>query len=274
LEGLTIAEAVDELTNRYSPFINNPCLGVQSCQFLTLQLLQPRPMRVNITGEVNRPGVYVVGNPAGGFNSQLQTVTSAIQLAGGITQLADVRNISVYRPQHVGDDVVFPVNFWTLLQEGALEQDVVLRDGDRIAIPTASVIDNTEITQLATANFSPVTIQVNVVGEVDAPGIVELPPNASMNQAILAAGGLDKPRARGSKVEFIRLNPDGTVTKRTIPLELEDSLNEDTNPALRSNDIIIVRRSSVTRISDYLGAITAPLNPLLSIGAIFRLFGN
>lgn len=274
LNGLTLAEATDLLTRRYSPFINNPCVSSQPCQFLTVQLLQPRPMRVNVTGEVNTPGVYVVGDAAGGFESQTQTVTSAIQLAGGITQLADVRQIQVYRPQQVGDDVVFPVDFWSLLQEGALEQDLVLRDGDRIVIPTATTINNAELTELATANISPSTIQINVVGEVDAPGIVELPPNATMNQAILAAGGLDRSRAKDSKVEFIRLNPDGTVINRTIPLELEDSLNEETNPALRNNDIIIVHRRGITRIGDYLGALTAPLNPILSIGALIRLFDN
>ena len=273
LNGLTLAEATNLLTNRYTPFINNPC-DIQACQFLTMQLLQPRPMRVNVTGEVNRPGVYVVGEPTGGFDSQTQTVTSAIQLAGGITQLADVREIEVYRPQQVGDDVVFPVDFWTLLQEGALEQDLVLRDGDRIVVPTSTVLDNAELTELATANIAPATIQVNVVGEVDAPGIVELQPNASMNQAIMAAGGLDQPRAKKSNVDFIRLNPDGSVVNRRIPFELEDPLNEETNPALRNNDIIVVGRNSRTRISDFLGSLTAPLNPILSIGALFRLFDN
>ena len=275
LDGLTILEATNLLTGLYSPFINNPCLSSQPCQFLTMQLLQPRPMRVNVTGEVNRPGVYVVGDPVGGFDSQTQTVTSAIQLAGGITQLANVRDIEVYRPQQVGDDVVFPVDFWTLLQEGALEQDLVLRDGDRIVVPTVTEIDNAELAELATANFSPATIQVNVVGEVDAPGIVELSPNASMNQAILAAGGLTSPRAKRSKVEFIRVNPDGTATKRTVPLELEDSLNEETNPAMRHNDIIIVRRNTLTRVTDYVGAITAPLGAIFSLERfIDRVFIN
>ena len=213
-----------------------------------MQLLQPRPMRVSVTGEVNRPGVLVVGEPTGGFDSQTQTVTSAIQLAGGITQLANVRDIEVYRPQQVGDDVVFPVDFWQLLQEGALEQDLVLRDGDRIVVPTATTIDNAELTELATANISPATIQVNVVGEVDAPGIVELQPNASMNQAILAAGGLDKSRAKKSRVDFIRLNPDGSVVNRRVSVDLEDPLNEETNPALRNNDIIVVGRNTRTQI--------------------------
>ncbi|NEQ95387.1 MAG: polysaccharide transporter [Cyanothece sp. SIO2G6] len=267
LSGLTMAEATRTLTERYSVYINSPCSDAASCQvqLLTLQLLEPRPMRVNVTGEVNRPGVYVVGNPVGGFNSQEQTVSNAIQLAGGITQLADVRDIEVYRPQRVGDDVVFSVDFWALLQDGALEQDLVLRDGDRVVIPTVSAINDTEITELATANISPETIQVNVVGEVNAPGLVELPPNSSMNQAILAAGGLDRPRAKRSRVEFIRLNPNGTITNRTIPLELEDSVNSETNPALRDNDIIIVNRTTLARVSDLLSAVTAPISAFLGL---------
>lgn len=273
LNGLTLSEATTILTDRYTPFINNPC-DIQPCQFLTMQLLQPRPMRVSVTGEVNRPGVLVVGQTMGELDSQTQTVTSAIQLAGGITQLANVRDIEVYRPQQVGDDVVFPVDFWKLLQEGALEQDLVLRDGDRIIVPTSTTLDSAELTELATANFSPATILVNVVGEVDAPGVIEMQPNASMNQAIMAAGGLDKPRAKKSRVDFIRLNPDGSVVNRRVPLELEDPLNEETNPALRNNDIIVVGRNTRTQISDYLGSIAEPLNPILSIGALIRLFDN
>lgn len=271
LSGLTIAEATRALSDRYAVYINDPCrTDTQFCQvqLLTLKLLQPRPMRVNVTGEVNRPGVYVVGDPRGGFNSQEQTVSTAIQLAGGITQLANVRQIEVYRPQQVGDDVVFAVDFWALLQSGSLEQDLMLRDGDRIVIPTVTAINDAEITEIATANISPESIQVNVVGEVDAPGIVELPPNSSMNQAILAAGGLNRPRAKGAKVEFIRLNPNGTVVNHTVPLELEDSLNPETNPALRDNDIIIVHRSTLTRVSDFLEAL---MNPL---GTVLDLLGN
>ncbi|MGK7889276.1 MAG: polysaccharide biosynthesis/export family protein [Leptolyngbyaceae cyanobacterium] len=267
LSGLTIDEATQLLTDRYALYVNSPCADAPVCpiQLLTIKLLQPRPMRVNVTGEVNRPGVYVVGNPGGGFNSQEQTVSSAIQLAGGITQLADVRQIAVYRPQQVGDDVIFPVDFWTLLQDGALEQDLVLRDGDRIVVPLTTVIDEAEITEISTANISPETIQVNVVGEVDAPGLVDLPPNSSMNQAILAAGGLNRPRAKGSRIEFIRLNPDGTIINRTISLELEDSVNPDTNPALRNNDIIVVNRTALARITDLLNTVTAPIGNVLGL---------
>jgi polysaccharide export outer membrane protein len=264
VRGLTLTQSANLLTSRYARYINNP--------LLTVTLLNPRPLRIGVSGEVNRPGSYIVTPEGEGGAAPSQTVTQAIQTAGGITQIADVRRVQVRRPQLSGEEII-NVDLWALLQAGDLSQDVRLRDGDTVIVPTATTITASEAPQLAVASFSPDTINVNVVGEVVSPGVVTVPPNTSLNQAILAAGGFDNRRARRGEVELIRLNPDGTAVRETLPVDFSAGLSAETNPALRNNDIVVVSRSGVTRTTDFLQTILAPLNPLTSIFGILRLFG-
>jgi polysaccharide export outer membrane protein len=164
---------------------------------------------------------------------------------------------------------VINVDLWDLLRSGDLSEDVILQEGDTITIPTATVLDPAEVNQLAGASFSPNTIVVNVVGEVEKPGAVPVPPNTPLNQAILAAGGFNV-RARKRSVELIRLNPNGTVEKRAIEVDLAQGINSQGNPTLRNNDVVVVKRTAIASIGDTLGTV---LNPLGSFVNLLRLFG-
>jgi len=273
ISGLTLSQAADRLAQVYSRFINEP--------LVTVALLDPRPLRISVLGEVTRPGAYVStvgGNTAVAANlgvanrqSQWPTVIEAIQAAGGITQRANIRNIVVRRPRLDGTERVVEVNLWSYLQGNASNQDITLRDGDSIIIPQAQALTPEEATLIATANFSPQSITVNVVGEVPRPGPVQLPPNTSLNQAILGAGGFNGARSRRSTVELVRLNLDGTVTKRTIAINFEDSLNQETNPALRNNDVVIVSRNRLVRASDFLTVVFQPIQTAFNVLGLFRI---
>jgi polysaccharide export outer membrane protein len=256
VQGLTLEQAAQALAAQYTPYINDP--------LITVTLLASRPLRIGIIGQVNRPGVYTVSAATGGA-SQKQTVTLAIQSAGGITQIADVQNIQVRRPHPTGTEQIIPVNIWNFLQTGDLAQDVELRDGDTVVVPEAIAFDPAETSQLAASNLSPTTISVNVVGEVMRPGAIALPPNVSLNQALLAAGGFNSQRARRSRVTLIRLHPDGSVTNRSVAVDFTAGINEETNPPLHSSDIVMVGRSTLASTSDFLGTLLSPLNGVFSI---------
>jgi polysaccharide export outer membrane protein len=247
-------------------------------QFASASFAVPanRPRTVTVVGEVNRPGSYVVlgggvntaaatdqGGNVGG-NNGLPTVTRAIQLAGGITSEADIRSILIRRPTKSGTEHSISVNLWDLLKTGDVAQDTLVQEGDTIVVATATDVNPAEATELADANFSPATIPVSVVGEVKTPGVLNLPPNTPMNQAILSAGGFNNARARRSTVELVRLNPDGTVTRRNIETNFEQGINEQTNPRLRANDIVVVNRSGIARIGDTLGTAFGPLGGLIN----------
>ncbi|MDY7020260.1 MAG: SLBB domain-containing protein [Cyanobacteriota bacterium] len=230
-----------------------------------------QPLQVVVVGEVFRPGVYTV--TAENDNSNPPSVTQAIQIAGGITNAADIRNIEIRRITRTGLQTT-EINLWELLQSGDISQDPFLQEGDTIIIPTASEINTEEIEALATASFAPETINVNVVGEVVQPGILQVPPNTPLNQAILAAGGFDSVRARKQDVELIRLNPDGTVARELITIDLAQGINEQENPILRNNDIVVVRRTGLTRFADVTEEFFRPISDIISLTALIRLFGN
>jgi polysaccharide biosynthesis/export protein len=247
------------------------------------------PLNIAVVGEVYRPGSHTVtgsariggaagvlasGGSSSGGGDVPPTLTRAIQVAGGIKPRADIRKIQLRRTTKTGVEQVLDVDLWKLLKEGDLQQDIILQERDTIIVPTASAISRSEAAQVAVASFSPDTIKVNVVGEVKRPGLVEVPPNTPLNKALLAAGGFDSQRAKKTSVELVRLNPDGTVTQRTISVDFTRGVDEVNNPAILNDDVIVVNRSRFTTFSDALGTILTPvvnqLGGFLSILNFFR----
>jgi polysaccharide export outer membrane protein len=280
---MTLGEVKQLLMEKYRPFLKRPPL-------VTLTLLQMRPVRVVVAGEVNRPGTYEPlvsqnrdvtlpgtlrqdSSPPSERRMLLQwpTLTEALQVAGGITQQADIRQVMVRRPMR-GDRVqVMQADLWSLIQAGSAEHDITLRDGDVIVVPQAEKIDPAMAHRLGTASFSPRNIKVQVVGEVKTPGSIEVPTNSSLNQALLAAGGFNDERAQTSEVEFVRLNPDGTVDKRKIPVDLASAPNEQNNPIMRNNDVIVVQRSGATKVGDEARGFGRILTPFAALGGLLNL---
>jgi polysaccharide export outer membrane protein len=236
-----------------------------------------RPLRIAITGEVNRPGPYTIlenaGQQADGRsatpNSITPSVTQALQISGGITQMADLRNITVRRFARSGNEQVIKVNFYDLLDKGDILQDLPLQDGDRIEVARATSLNNQEAIKIARGSISPDRISVNIIGEVERPGGVVVPPNTPLNQAILAAGGFNK-KAKTKEVELVRLEPNGTVSKRNVAINLANGLDEQGNPALRQGDTVIVKRNGLATVGDALGIVSAPVSGAFGL---LRLLG-
>jgi polysaccharide export outer membrane protein len=253
-----------------------------------------QPINIAVVGEVSRPGTYTLASEVQsrvqenemGANSGLfaasetnggetilqQTVTRAIKMAGGITPVADIRQIQVRRLTRAGTEQIINVNLWELLEGGDVSQDLALQQGDTVIVPKAENLDAAPDEQVANSNFSPDTIKVNIVGEVVKPGSIAMVPNTTLNQALVAAGGFNKARAQMDSVDLIRLNPNGTVSQLTVKVNFSATANEETNPKLQNNDVIMVRRSGRATFSDNVGGTLAPLSPLLGIFRLFNIF--
>lgn len=255
MRGLTLEQAQMAVTEAYGEYIRQP--------FVDLNLVNTRSVQVAIAGEVNRPGAYALEATEDG---KPLTVTKAIQLAGGITQLANIHQVQVVRGQGIAG--VAPqaanVDLWALIQSGDLSQDVVLRDGDTVVIPTAQSLSAAEATRVASANFSPDSITVYLVGEVETPGAIELPLNVPLNQALLAAGGFTN-RAVEGEVELVRLNPNGTVAKRSVDVNFAGDIDAANNPTLQDNDTIVVSETKLSEFSDRANQVFSPALGILSL---------
>lgn len=248
------------------------------------------PITISIVGEVNRPGPYTLtGDDVRSQNlddtlvfqnnnvirdqqalAGIPTTTRAIKTAGGLTAKADIRNVEVRRTLPSGQEQILKVNLWEFLQTGRFRDDALLQNGDRIVIPTAEVIDDNEARQIAVASFSPNRINVSVVGEVKAPGLKELPPNVSLQQALLQAGGFNNVRAKEYVAKLVRLNVNGTVTEKLIKVDFSAPLNAENNPPLLNNDIIFIERSTLAVASDVVFSSVNPLNQLLNTINLFK----
>ena len=243
-----------------------------------------QPRTVSVLGEVKRPGRYVTigGDTQNGQRSNGQpTIIRALQLAGGITSIADIRQIQLQRYTRNGKQQIITINLWQYLQEQDASQDTILQEGDIIFVPTATAIDPGEVSVLATSSFASATVQVSIIGEVNNPGSLKLPPNTTLNQAIMSAGGFNQNRGNSRFVELIRLSPNGTISRSQIPINLNQGIDAQTNPLIQDNDIIIVKRSRTAVWVDNINTVLGPANNV--IGAIlvptrliefFKILGN
>ena len=231
------------------------------------------PINIAVVGEVYRPGPYTlrggqarigdagVSGSSGGCDSPT-TVTRALHVAGGIKPEADIRRVQVSRPTRSGSAQVFDVDLWQLLASGDLQQDAILQEGDTIVVPMAAAVDPESVPAIASASFSPNAIRVNVVGETERTGTIELSPDTSLSQAVLAAGGFNN-RANEVEAELIRLNPDGTVSRRLIPVDFASGIDEETNPLLRNDDVVVVNPSLLANVDDTVSSILGPVGRVI-----------
>jgi polysaccharide export outer membrane protein len=89
--------------------------------------------KIFITGEVIRPGSYVVRQPT--------TLMQAIALAGGVGPFAAKRRIQVRRRGAGGDETIFMFNYKAYEAGADLEGNITLRAGDVIMVPERGLFD-------------------------------------------------------------------------------------------------------------------------------------
>ena len=274
LEGLTVNQATGWLQSLYGRYLLRPDLN--------LRVVQPRPIQVSLVGEVESPGLYSLtageGSQTVGVGDStpgLPTVVTAIQKAGGLTLNADLTNVRLQR-RLPGDSQQLretELNLAALLQLGDKYQNPFLFDGDTIVVGKAITPDR-DVMELAVANLSPQTIQVNVVGQVQSPGRIEVQANTPLVQAILAAGGPLTWRANRSNVELVRINRNGTATREIFSINYSKGVSRASNPPLRNGDTVIVNRSTFAVVTDAIDAVTQPLTGLVNAWTMVDLIQN
>lgn len=249
---------------------------------LQLQLKTPRPIRVALVGEVERPGLYSLTTTeassvegAGTSLSGLPSVVEAIQKAGGITQNANLREVVLQR-RLPGEQVAYKqakLDLLALVLEGDQLQNPLLFDGDTIRVTRAEE-PPAEALELAAVNLSPQSIRVNVIGEVVSPGPIELMANTPLVQAVMSAGGPKNWRANKGNVELVRINRNGTATLEKFQINLAQGASNTKNPPLRDGDTVKVNRSALAKASDAIGAVSEPISGLVQIWTLFRLINT
>ena len=164
--GLTFAEVKELIKLK----VEQEVIGVKA--FVSLGQL--RSMRIMVLGEAYKPGSYSV--------SSLTTVSHALFVSGGVSDIASLRNIQVKR----AGKVVTNFDLYDLLIRGDSSNDIILKPGDVVFVPS-------------------IGSQVTVEGLVKRPAIFELKKGETAKELLAMAGGL-KPGAYTKNAVVERFN--------------------------------------------------------------------
>lgn len=171
----------------------------------------------------------------------IMTTLTAIQLAGGFRDSADITHVTVRkRSTHK----VYVLDFWKLLIEGDFTQDVILQSGDVVFVPHGGPMFDGSRLGFAANQYR----YVRVWGAVRAPGLYILGPHDDIFSIIARAGGF-APTADHSKVQVSRLNRDGTITDRVVSLNSALSgIDKVGRSEVQPGDVIIAKTSYVKQL--------------------------
>ena len=178
IAGLTFAEASELIKQR----VAQAMIGTNAA----VSMGTLRTINVFIAGEAKNPGMYAV--------SALTSVTQALFVAGGVSDIGSLRNISVKR----AGKLVAQFDLYQLLLKGDNSNDVNLQHGDVLFI-------------------APMQAQAEVQGEVLRPALYEVIATDTIADLVAMAGGA-KASGFARAANLARINSNNVRTIATLDL--------------------------------------------------------
>ena len=221
-----IADSVEQSLRR---FVKEPSVVVEVAEY------HSRP--IYLMGQFRTPGVYYMDRP--------MTFLQGITLGNGFDPSANLRGVRILR-----DKKIAPVDVYSLMVAGSVEQNFWLRPGDTIFLP-----DNRNQ-------------NVFVFGAVNKPGPIPMP-QGRMNllEAIAAAD----PPSVGTKLEHVRIIRSLTTTTGELLVVDVAAIRrgEALSMQLVEGDVVYVPKNAFGTWND---AIAEILPSLTAVGAILNPF--
>ena len=260
--GLSPEAVQDLLQQKFSKFVRNPKV--------TVVLAGLRPANVTIAGEVLRPGYYSLGPGA--------PLTTALQAAGGATNLADLRNVVVRRRSPLDNSIIQQqVDLFTPLQNASELPDLRLRDGDAVVVlklETGTLTDYDQ-TLASRSTLAQPSITLRVLSYPNGRiANLQLPNGSNFLDALTAlAPSLQDANLR--EIAVMRFDPEqGKVVTQEINGKRVLLGDLAQNIPLQDEDVIVVGRSLIAKVSYALSFVTRPLSDLLGFRNFFNNLGN
>jgi len=199
---------------------------------ISVQVKEYRHQRVMVTGAVKTAGSYEVIGP--------RTLLEMLGKAGGLTEKAG-EMVQVIRSQSASEvrkalkgmaigpfspgSETIVVDLKRLVDQGALELNLPIKNGDVINVPFAQ--------------------DAYVLGAVTTPKNVPVKDNITATQAVAMAGGQHVMLA-SNQVTVVRLNDQGGTDTLTLNLKRVTAGQEPDIP-LKGGDIVFVKESTIRR---------------------------
>jgi protein involved in polysaccharide export with SLBB domain len=185
--GLTLVEAKQRLEAELSKYVRQP-------PQVSLVLRGVESKRVWVLGRVQTPGVYPIAAP--------MTLLEAISMAGGTLSLSSFREQSaagmaeeladLRRSFVLRQGKMLPLDFYRLLNEGDITQNIYLQPDDLVYLPAATAREVYVLGAVAQPRMVPYTEDLTVAGAIaSAYGTVN---GAYMHHVAVVRGSLQNPQ--------------------------------------------------------------------------------
>lgn len=214
-----------------SEILSTELAGDYPSPVISVNLSEAQSQRFFILGQVRTPGAYPIAKPT--------TLIEAISLAGGLFSSQDnlgdsQETVDLDRSILIRDGDLMPVDFRGLIEHGDMGQNVYIRPGDYLYLPS--------IQHRA----------VYVLGSVQTPGPVYFDHDPTVLSAVAMAGG-PRQDAVITKALVIR----GSLTRpRVATVSLHDIMRGRTPDArLAAGDIVWVPNTVYTHLKNYTRAV-------------------
>lgn len=277
LEGQTLEEATNTLRQVYNKYVvirevQPGYTRASAPPDVTLALTAQRGVEVTILGEVERPGFYPLPQAR---------VSTALLLAGGATTTADLRNLTIQR--RIGNSIVEEtVDLFTPLKQGGALPDLRLENGDVLIVNQLdpSDLENYDRNLVARSTLAQPEITIRFInysastggrrGERgSALGALNIANGSSFIDAVTQLG-VSPDQANLGSVGLIRFDPEtGEAVALSLDAQAAFMGDPTQNPQLQDNDVVIVGRNLLTRITYVLNTVTQPFQDVLSFLLFF-----
>jgi len=260
LQGLSLEAAQEKIRLAISKILPEPVVSVS--------LSLPRPVQITVTGEVFRPGIYSI-------NASFPHIVDVLPLVGGTTLAADLRKVQVRRKLADGLIISQNIDLYSVLLNGNAPPNLRLQDGDAIIVPHREVVNDKSYDRNLISRSSLAVSQIKIrVLNYSAGGIItQTLPNGSNFLDALSGVSLDTANLRS--VALIRFNPDqGKAVTQKLDAKRALAGDASQNVPLQDNDVIIVGRNLIGRVSNLLSTITQPFFNIQSFTNFFQNFGT
>lgn len=264
LRGLTLEEAERRIQAELNRFVVNPDVS--------LSLVAQRPVQVTVVGEVFEPGYYPLAAPQ---------ISVALLSAGGTTGMADLRSVRIRRALPNGTALEETVDLFTPLKDAGSIPDLRLEDGDAVIVPRLEPSTASEYDRNLVARSTLAQQQINVrvlsyvgttgSGRVADGGVRTLAlPNGSTFLDALTAVSPNLNNANLQQVALVRFDPEqGKAVAANLNARnaLRGDVSQD--PPLENNDVVIIGRNLVGRVTYALNTFTQPFRDVLGFLLFF-----
>lgn len=172
-----------------------------------------RTLPLLVLGDVKKPGAYTI--------SALATVTDALLLAGGPSDIGSMRNIQLKR----NNKLITTLDLYDLLLKGDRSKDSVLQAGDVVFVPVTGKI-------------------AGIAGNVKRPAIYEFKEDATLQNLIDLAGGI-LPSAYTQQIQIDRI----VRNEKRVVLDINDK-NLDKSQQIMLDDSDLIKVFSIVEADD------------------------